>query len=293
MGSPQAPAVAATQAEVEQRVRDNIPLVGYLVRERLATLPPHVRREELMSAGLLALTVSAQHFDPDRGVSFHSYASRRIRGALLDELRNIDWAPRSVRRVARETHAVHEQLTAALGRAPTKAELGAALGISVGELDAAQDDTARAATTSLEALAPHTGAAAMADDTAGPEQLLLQREQLGYLHDAIAELPERLRHIITGHFFAQRQFEDIAGELGVTPSRVSQLYAQALRMIRDGLNAHLNPQLSDTTALSKPAARRQLAYRDAIAQRSTLADRLALTTPNADLRRDAGLAVVA
>jgi RNA polymerase sigma factor for flagellar operon FliA len=293
MVAPPAPHVVATQAEVEQRVRDNIPLVGYLVREKLRRLPPHVRREELMSAGLLALTLSAQQFDPDRGVSFASYASRRISGALLDELRGTDWAPRSVRRAARETHAVREQLTAALGRAPTKAEHAAALGISVADLDAAQDDTARAATTSLEALTPYAGAAAMADDTAGPEQLLLQREQLGYLHDAIAELPERLRHVITEHFFAQRQFVDIATELGVTASRVSQLYTEALRMIRDGMDAHLNPQLIDPAALSKRAAKRQIAYRDAIAQRSTLAGRLALTTPTADLRRDARLAVVA
>src|SRR5690242_10103532 len=171
--APPEPHVLATPAEIEQRVRDNIALVGHLVRERLATLPPHVRREDLMSAGLLALTVSAQHFDPDRGASFHSYASRRIRGALLDELRSIDWAPRSVRRAARETHAVHEQLAAALGRAPTKAEHAAALGISVAELDAVQDDTARATAMSLEALAAHAGAADMADDKAGPEQLLL------------------------------------------------------------------------------------------------------------------------
>ena len=77
MVAPPASTIDATQAEVEQRVRDNLPLVDYLVRERLATLPPHVRREELTSAGLLALTISAQHFDPDRGASFVSYASRR------------------------------------------------------------------------------------------------------------------------------------------------------------------------------------------------------------------------
>src|SRR4051794_20430591 len=290
--APAAPQVVATPAEVEERVRDNVPLVSYLVRERLATLPCHVRREELMSAGLLALTISAQHFDPDRGVSFVSYASRRLRGALLDELRRIDWAPRSVRRAARETHAAHEQLTAALGRAPTRAEHAAALGISVADLDATQGEATRAATTSLEALPLHIGAA-MADDAAGPEQLLLKREQLGYLHDAVAELPDRLRHIITEHFFAQRQFEDIARELEVTTSRVSQLFTQALRTVRDGLNAHLNLKSIYAPALSKPAAQRQIAYRDAIAQRSTLAARLALTTPTADLRHDFRLALVA
>jgi RNA polymerase sigma factor FliA len=285
--------VAAASADIEARVRDNLPLVGHIVREMLSKLPQHISRDELTSAGMLALTLSAQHFDAERGVPFASYAGQRIRGALVDELRGMDWAPRSLRRTAREARDVQDQLTAALGRSPSKAEHAAALGISVGELDQAQSKVARAGTTSLDALPVYAGSDSIADKTAGPEALLLQREQLGYLHDAIEELPDRLRHIITEHFFGQRRFDDIAGDLGVTGSRVSQLYAEALRTIRDGMNAQLDPAATDSAPLSNAATTRRNAYRDAIAQRSTLTDRLALTTPTADMHRKPSFAAVA
>jgi RNA polymerase sigma factor for flagellar operon FliA len=285
--------VGATSAEIEARVRDNLPLVGHLVREVLFRLPQHIGRDELTSAGMLALTLSARHFDAERGVPFGSYASQRIRGALLDELRGMDWAPRSLRRTAREARDVQDQLTAALGRSPSKAEHAAALGVSVTELDQVQSKVARAGTTSLDALPVYAGSDSIADKTAGPEALLLQREQLGYLHDAIEELPDRLRHIITEHFYGQRQFDDIARDLGVTASRVSQLYAEALRTIRDGMNAQLDPAATDTTPLSNAATTRRNAYREAIAQRSTLTDRLALTTPTADMHNKSRFAAVA
>src|SRR3954452_2591503 len=122
------PALPASRGEaVNGLVERNLPLVGHLVRELLGKVPLHVSRDELSSAGMMALVVAAQSYDPERGVPFVRYASIRIRGALLDELRSMDWAARSVRTQAREMETVEHQLASALGRTPRPAELAVAL----------------------------------------------------------------------------------------------------------------------------------------------------------------------
>ena len=116
--------------------------------------------------------------------------------------------------------------------------------------------------------------------TPGPEELILHRERIGYLHHAIDALPERLRTVVTAYFFHERPMTDIAAELGVTESRVSQLRAEALVLLRDGLNTHLDPDL--VTTPDRPdgcVARRRDAYYTAIATHSTLTTRLARTNP--------------
>src|SRR4051812_47780113 len=193
-----------TRREVDELVEQNVPLVGYLVREMLARVPAHVSRDELTSAGMMALVVAAQGFDAGRGVPFARYAAIRIRGALLDELRGMDWAARSVRTRGREVDTVRNQLTVALRRTPRPDEVAAALGISSIELAALDNDIARANPLSLQGFAPETGPDALPDHHDGPEAMLLLREQLGYLHDAIELLPDRLRFVITEYFFAQR-----------------------------------------------------------------------------------------
>ena len=286
-----APSPTQVHRTVDELVGDNMALVGHLVREVLAKVPAHVSRDELTSAGMMALVVSAQGFDPSRGVPFARFAAIRIRGALLDELRGMDWAARSVRGRAREVESVRGQLAAVLRRAPRSDEIAAALGITVGELDALQTDVARASVLSLQGFAPETGAELVAETSAGPESLLLIREQLGYLHDAISELPERLRFVVTSYFFEQRQMSDIAAEPGVTESRISQLRAEALVLLRDGINAQLEPTAVDSkTKRSGRASATRAAYFAAIAERSTLEGRLAMSTPRGDMREGAGVA---
>jgi len=125
------------------------------------------------------------------------------------------------------------------------------------------------------------------DSAAGPESILLQREQLGYLHEAIDAMPERLRFVVTEYFFGQRQLNDIAIELGVTESRVSQLRAEALRLLRDGMNSQLEP--TAVSAEPSPSARGsagRTAYFAAIADRSTIASRLAMTSTRGEMLTD-------
>src|SRR5689334_15129313 len=105
--------------ELDDLVRAHLPLVGHLVRELLGRVPAHVSRDDLASAGMAALASAAKNFDPARGTPFTAFAATRIRGALLDELRGLDWASRSVRSRARRVEAAEQQLTATLGRVPT------------------------------------------------------------------------------------------------------------------------------------------------------------------------------
>jgi RNA polymerase sigma factor for flagellar operon FliA len=270
-----------TGRELDELVRSHLPLVGHLVREMLTRLPAHVAREDLVSAGMAALAMAAKNYDPTRGTPFGSFATARIRGALLDELRGLDWASRSVRSRARRIETAHQQLTATLGRTPTQTELAHTLGIAVDELKAVDDDVQRAVVLSLQGFAAGTAEDLVPERTPGPEDLILHRERIGYLHHAIDALPDRLRTVVTAYFFHERPMTDIADELGVTESRVSQLRAEALVLLRDGLNTHLDPdQLTPTDRPGGCVARRRDAYYTAITTNTTLHTRLAYTNHN-------------
>jgi RNA polymerase sigma factor for flagellar operon FliA len=275
--APQASVHGAPSVTDEAMIVENMPLVGHLVREAMNRLPQHVNRDDLVSAGMTALVLSARTFEASRGVPFARFAAIRIRGAILDELRSLDWASRSVRGRARDVDAVRTDLVNTLGRSPRQDELAAVMGITVSELDSIDADVQRASVLSLQGFAPETGAAMLPDAQRGPEQLLVDREQIGYLHDAVAELPERLAFVVRAYFFDQRQMSDIAAELGVTESRISQLRSEALTLLRHGMR-------SQTETVGDPAEKGRAAakiasYAAAVVTRSSLSSRLAVSTP--------------
>ena len=260
--------VSTQQRSSEDLVTGNMALVGHIVRETMGRVPAHVSRDDLTSAGLAALVQAAHGFDTERGVPFSRYAAQRIRGAILDELRSVDWASRSVRRRARDLEETRTRLAATLGRVPTTAEVSSASGLSVEEISANQDDIARAQVLSLQ------GAQETALDellpSAGPtpDELLEHRERLTYMVEAIAELPERLRTVVQEYFLAERPMAEIAASLGVTESRVSQMRAEALVLLRDAINIQLDPHLVKPAARPQGcAARRREAYFSAVAER--------------------------
>ena len=272
---------AAAERRREDIVKSHMPLVGHLVREMLSRVPAHVNRDDLLSAGYAALVAAARGFDDTRGVPFARFAAARVRGALLDELRGLDWASRSVRQRALRTDSARQALTAELGRTPTVAEVAAKLECSVEDIESADDDVQRAVVFSLQGFATATADDMVTEPSAGPEELLIRRERLGYLTHAIDVLPERLRVVITGYFFEERPMAQIAVELGVTESRVSQLRAEALTLLREGLNAHLDPALAaEAPPKEGCVARRRAAYYDQIGTRGTLRSRLAVTGPD-------------
>jgi RNA polymerase sigma factor for flagellar operon FliA len=258
-------------------IRDNMPLVGHMVRELLFKVPAHVHRDDLASAGYAALVTAAQAFDPRRGIPFGRFAALRVRGALLDELRSMDWASRSVRARARRADVARQELTARLGRTPTPTELAELLGVGVAELADVEDDVQRAAVLSLQGFSAGTAEDMVTETAMNPEETLLHRERIGYLHDAVAVLPERLRFVVEASFLQERPLCDVAAELGVTESRVSQLRTEALALLRDGLTTHMEQQDSGSAKADGCVARRRAAYAAQIAGRSTMASRLAVT----------------
>lgn len=272
-------------ADVDELVRTHLPLVGYLVRELVNRLPAHVSRDELVSAGMVALVVSARSFDAARGVPFARFAAFRIRGALTDELRSMDWASRGVRGRARELHQVRTDLTTTMGRTPTRDEVANAMGVAVSEVDAVDADVQRASVLSLHALTPDTADGMLPVAADGPEGLLLKREQLGYLHDAVESLPERLRAVVRNYFFEQQTMVQIAASLGVTESRVSQLRSEALELLRAGMRSMDDGTDGEKHTIAPErgvASRRRVAAREAycaaVSTRSSLRARLQVTT---------------
>ncbi|GGK08333.1 DNA-directed RNA polymerase sigma-70 factor [Pilimelia anulata] len=264
--------------DIDALVREHMPLVGHLVREVMSRVPAHVSRDDLTSAGLAALVGAARSFDPERGIAFGRFAATRVRGALIDELRGLDWASRSVRHRARQADTARQELTAALGRSPEPREIAEKLGVPVTDLATVEGDVHRAMVLSLHGFAYGTAEEMVTERTAGPEEMLLHRERIGYLHHAIRALPERLRAVVDGYFLREEPMAVIARELGVSESRVSQLRAEALTLLRDGLNSQLDPELmTDAHEREGCVARRRVHYYRQVAAAGDLRERLAMT----------------
>jgi RNA polymerase sigma factor for flagellar operon FliA len=260
---------SAATAATDDLVVSHMPLVGYHVSEVLARVPATVSREDLVSAGHLALVLASRAYDAETGVPFARYAALRIRGALIDELRSMDWASRGARHRARELSSTSDRLTATLGRTPTRTELATALGTDVAAVDQARQDAERRV-LSMDA-SVHPVADLVRDDAPGPEENVLLGERLRYLRAAVDTLPERLRTVIEGLFLADRSVADLADELGVTQSRISQLRTEGLALMRDGLNASLDPDM--VPVAERPdgvAERRRRTYFAAVASRAAL-----------------------
>ncbi|MBJ7358822.1 MAG: FliA/WhiG family RNA polymerase sigma factor [Nocardioides sp.] len=252
----------------EELVEQHLPLVGHIVRETAARVPAHVDKEDLRSAGLVALVTASRAFDPERGIPFARYASTRIRGAIVDELRSADWASRAVRRRGRDIETVRSTLAASRRRAPDDAEVAAELGISVAEVRRSAEDLARASVLSLDIDADQTFAEVLPTTEPTPDVQLEKRERLEYLDEAICELPDRLRLVIRGYFIDERPMAELADELGVTESRISQMRAEALVLLKDALNHALDPDLVAQPARPDGcAARRRDTYFRAVAER--------------------------
>ncbi|HEX9968581.1 MAG TPA: sigma factor, partial [Acidimicrobiales bacterium] len=156
-GTTERRAVERSEAE-ESLVRENLALVDYAVTQLAARLPRHVARDELVSAAMAGLAQAARSFDPSRDTRFDAYASARIRGALLDELRSRDWASRSVRSKARKMLAAHDELTASLGRAPSTTEVAEKLGCERGAVEALAGDVHRSVVLNYDSVIADAGA---------------------------------------------------------------------------------------------------------------------------------------
>jgi RNA polymerase sigma factor for flagellar operon FliA len=273
--------MAERRTEEDRLVRDHLPLVDFAVSQMAARLPRHVPRDELVSAAMAGLAQAARSFDPSRDCRFDHYAQARIRGALLDELRSRDWASRSVRSKARRMLAAHDELIGVLGRVPTTAEIASKVGVEASAIDAITGDVHRSVILNYDSVVAEAGAdTVLPADEESPDRVLLDRERKAYLIDAVAALPDRLRHVVIGYFFEERPMQELADELGVSPSRISQMRAEAVSMLKDGLNSQLDPESFRLCDEESPrVAKRKAAYVAAVAAGSDFKARLSAASP--------------
>ena len=230
----------------EDLITSNMPLVGHIVRETMGRVPSHVNRDDLTSAGLTALVQAAQAFDPERGVPFERYAATRIRGAILDELRSVDWASRSVRRRARDLEETRTRLSSTLGRTPTVAEVASALGMSVEEVVANDDDVNRAQVLSLQGTTASSLDELLPTRAPSPEQLVEHQEKLTYLVEAIAELPERQHLVILMRDIEGWSAGEVCEALEISEANQRVLLHRARSKVRRVLESYFEPGLALT-----------------------------------------------
>jgi RNA polymerase sigma factor for flagellar operon FliA len=266
------------EAEVHRLIEEHLPLVRHVVFQVAVHFPRHVDRDELATAGALGLVEAARRYDESRGVPFDRFAAQRIRGAILDAVRAADWAPRSVRTLARKLEQVEQRLATKLGRLPNAHEKAEALGMEPDELRRLQDRMFRSVVLALEYEVADedeelTLVDVLADDhTKEPSEELESRELHAYLRDAVDLLPERHRLVIVGYFLEGQKSQDLAQLLGVTESRISQLRSEALSMLKGGIEAQYEPASDEEPA--GRVARRRAGYASAIAGASDWPDRL-------------------
>ncbi|MEM8708108.1 MAG: FliA/WhiG family RNA polymerase sigma factor, partial [Actinomycetota bacterium] len=268
-------------AELAEMIEENLPLVKHIVFQVAVHFPRHVDRDELARAGALGLVEAARRYDESRGVPFERFAAQRIRGAILDAVRAADWAPRSVRNLARKLEGAEQRLATELGRVPNKEEMAEALGMSQSELNRLQDRMFRSVVLALE----HETADEVEKDltlvdvlvdeaSVEPSAELETRELHGYLRDAISLLPERHRLVVVGYFLEGRTSQELADFLGVTESRISQLRSESLLMLQEGIEAQYLSETPDPSDVTGRVARRKATYAKGIADASAFADRM-------------------
>jgi RNA polymerase sigma factor for flagellar operon FliA len=263
-------------------IEEHLPLVKHIVFQVAIHFPRHVDRDELARAGALGLVEAARRYDDARGVPFDRFAAQRIRGAILDAVRAADWAPRSVRTLARKLESVEQRLASELGRVPNPTEMAAALGMTPRELSRLQDRLFRSVVLALEHEVNDdteedlTLVDVLRDRSAvEPLEELESRELRAYVRDAVGLLPERQRLVIVGYFLEGRTSQELARFLGVTESRVSQLRSEGLAMLREGIEAQYHGVPASAGPGVGRVARRKATYAAAIADASAWRSRLA------------------
>jgi len=214
------------------------PLVKYVAGKVGTGLPTHIDTGDLVGSGIFGLVDAIEKFDPERGWKFETYAMQRIRGAILDDLRSQDWVPRVVRSRARDVERAIERLGARLNRTPSDVELAGELEITVEELRELYGQLRLTSVVALEELigpGRESGSVVDAlpdDDAPDPVSVLVDRDNRRQLADAIAQLNERDRIVVSLYYFESLTLAEIGKVLGVTESRVSQLHTRAVLRLR-------------------------------------------------------------
>jgi RNA polymerase sigma factor for flagellar operon FliA len=224
------------------------PLVKFIAGRMASGLPSHVEESDLISYGLLGLIGAIERYDPGRQIKFETFAVARVKGAIIDELRSLDWVPRSVRARARDVERAHAALEMKLQRAPTDEEMAQKLSMSVEEFNNALLDIANSSVLALDDLwtfaDPEGGGGQLSvldtiqdPNAIDPEAEAHTSELKDRLADSIESLPDRERLVIALYYYENLTLREIGEVLGVTESRVSQLHTKAVLGLRSRFQA--------------------------------------------------------
>ena len=230
----------------DQRAREQLvlafsPLVKYVAGRMSTGLPAHVEESDLISYGLLGLISAIERFEPEREIKFETFAMTRIKGSIIDELRSLDWVPRSVRAKAREIEKANAKLEHQLHRAPTDAEVAAELDMSLEDFQETLTRISNSSVVALDELWTLSDASgdqvSLLDtiqdpDAVDPAHAMDATEMKDRLADAIARLPEREKLVVALYYYENLTLREIGEVLGVTESRVSQLHTKAVLALR-------------------------------------------------------------
>jgi RNA polymerase sigma factor for flagellar operon FliA len=233
-------------AAQQQLIVEYAPLVKYVAGRVAISLPPTVELDDLISYGIFGLIDSIERFDPDRGVKFETYAIVRIRGAIIDGLRNFDWVPRSVRTKAKRLEEAYSRLEKELNRTPTDEELSESLNMTMQQFHDALQEVSATTLTSLDDLWFSEGSEDSLrvmdtiEDTKSVDPIteVEIREKKMLLAEAIDQLGERERLVITLYYYEGLTLKEIGAVLGVSESRICQIHGQAIIHLRSRLNPH-------------------------------------------------------
>jgi RNA polymerase sigma factor for flagellar operon FliA len=238
------------KASGDRRLRDRLvltfaPMVKYIVYKKVREIPARCEVEDFISCGLEALIHSIERYDPEKGATLEQFAWTRIHGAVLDELRRQDWAPRSLRRWERDINSAREQFVGIHGRRPTRDELAGALGITVAELRAREDEIITSDVTSLNTLVLSDDETAIeridtlvsGDRYADPEHHTARDQAKLRFRAAFERLPRREREVAVLLYVKNLTLREIGEILGVSESRVCQIHGQMKRQLREQLDA--------------------------------------------------------
>ncbi len=234
---------AKGQLERNALIRQHVPLVRRIAHHMIAKLPPNVELDDLIQVGMIGLADALTRFEAAQGVQFETFASQRIRGAMLDELREGDWMSRSSRKSQKDIEHALRRLEQTLGRSPLESEIAVELGMPLAEYQSLLGKVRGTQLVYLEDIAPGEDSDGfldrhVADSSADPMALLRDQRLRGALVEAIKQLPEREQYIMGMYYEQDMNLKEIAAVLGVTESRICQLHSQAIARLRTKMRAH-------------------------------------------------------